>query len=137
MSKPIFDDPDSGLPMLHGSDDFAKFFDRGIDFPKLVADVRAFAKKFPDRVYDQAPNKGCAYNPDDVNPDGCIVGAGLREQGYRFVCHSTVNVVLADFPENEGEKLMLVWLRAVQGHQDSSIPWGKAVAFADDDCGKV
>jgi hypothetical protein len=101
--------------------------------------VRALAAANPDFVYTDPDSEvgGCSYFPDEMNPQGCIIGAALREHGLIsddpsdsedidgtgafVVLHS-----LLDFPEVSDS-----WFQLVQSNQDQGASWSEAVRLAD------
>lgn len=125
---------------------------------ELVQAIRAEAAEFPDMVYRRtAPPPGtfgtarCEYHPDDLNPRGCIVGAGLRRAGVPeerlvpgMMAWSAVRERVRGFGASELIPVIeelddLVepkafanrWIATVQSAQDGGSTWAAAVETAD------
>ena len=109
-----------------------------IDLTDLIAQVRELAADNPEFVYKKQAG-ACTYWPDDDNPQGCIVGAGLKNLGFNtskglysdFVDrqpHVTCNSWRAWAGKNDRQRR---WVRCVQAEQDAGATWGRAVKLAD------
>ena len=115
------------------------------DPKRLVAEVRALAAEKPDFVYtaidfhSDADGGGdkCSYVHGDEG--GCIIGqaalrAGMDLDELREKDNddqdTSVSFQFAEFGLSIDE---LGWLARVQFHQDLKLPWGAAVARADDE----
>lgn len=105
----------------------------------VEAEVRRLAAEHPTRVYDRGLGRseaGCSYNPDERNPDGCIIGAALRACGVdTSSLRGTIDQIgfgifggttaLSDMSLNR-------WFDGVQFAQDIGATWGDAVRVTDD-----
>ena len=109
---------------------------------KVVAAIRQLAGESPDFVY-RKDGALCSYFPDDYNPQGCIVGAAMRQCGHTIAAHYenavAENMVarilrLRYTPKNAD---VLRWITLVQGYQDQGLCWKFAVALADVEVGAV
>ena len=112
---------------------------------KVVAAIRQLAGESPDFVYRKdgvEVGDGCSYFPDDYNPQGCIVGAAMRQCGHTIAAHyesavaenMVARILRLSFEPNEE---ILRWITVVQGHQDMGLCWKFAVALADVEVGAV
>ena len=100
----------------------------------IVLAVRMVAAEAPEGwAYCRRGTYGpCRYAPDELNPEGCLVGAALRR------CGVTLRPEWDGPPESVGYSLGVPddeesfrWLREVQYRQDRGEPWRMAVASAD------
>lgn len=92
----------------------------------LVAAVRQAAKDHPDFVYHN-DGGGCDYEPDELNPYGCIVGHASRQSGQPL----TNGAVSVGGIEGVCGTPYEDWLDTAQSRQDNGDSWSKAVERAD------
>lgn len=120
----------------------------GVSPEVLEAHVRQLAAEQPDHVYDKDayPDRGvgaaCKYThtlEDDSKVPGCIVGQAIFNITGKLVNQENHGGGVLDFGFMRSEyDRNYEWsdrarfLSNVQSHQDNGVPWGTAVARADD-----
>lgn len=121
----------------------------GVDAPVLEAHVRQLAAKQPDHVYDyneytdSTVGANCKYTHthlDGSQVPGCIVGQAIFNITGKLVRQADHGGGVLDFGfmRTEYDRDSGEWsdrakfLANVQSHQDNKIPWGTAVARAED-----
>ena len=100
------------------------------EIEEVVWHGRRLAAEQPDFIY-QKVGKYCKYEPDDKNPNGCIVGAAMRAIGRSVDgrLRGAVSVVGHEL-DIEGDR-RLWWLAHAQVAQDAGSTWAESVRCAD------
>lgn len=123
-----------------------------IDPAQLKEQVRALAKEYPDRIYNDGPDR-CKYhlNNESATGDGppeqgCGIGVGLQRLGVPLDMLKRMDDIDessfdSQAPEIFAERVgldierdveVLEWLGHFQYFQDGAKSWGEAVKEADD-----
>lgn len=91
--------------------------------------VRALARTYPTRVYQQTETVGCSYQPTGVNPLGCVVGAAIGPLGCDLEWWDQYGGIVqsGDFRIDGDTR----WLSNVQYRQDQGQTWQRAVEESD------
>ena len=113
----------------------------------LIDKVRGLASANPlftyqgPKIKEEVGNTmSCSYLPDDLNPQGCIMGAALTEMGATRKMLESIEgngvIVIFDEPQwgeitEELDEDDSRWLQLVQRAQDVGLRWEVAVTYAD------
>ena len=107
------------------------------EIEQVVAWVRALAEEQPDFVYTVVGND-CKYEPDADNPNGCIVGAAMRNfgksvDGRAYNGYAAQDAVRKSLGMDliEAPTIHARWINWVQTRQDTGRSWSEAVKQAD------
>lgn len=108
-----------------------------ITLDDIVAEVRNIATEQPHRVYVPTSIGDCQYGVGPANPHGCIIGYALRRLGRPIDNEDgdISDLFAPDGPLNDiapATRRPVQWLAEVQSEQDDRLPWGEAVATADE-----
>lgn len=105
----------------------------------VIAEIRRLAAEKPDYVYKKPPGSAlCAnwYWDGDRRVGSCIVGQALGNlvglDAVPIGNGSSISMLNAGIPVGPRGKTQ--WVAMVQCEQDQGLPWGEAVAFADNTC---
>lgn len=113
---------------------------------EIITTVRKLAAEYPDAVYGSIDE--CAYETGTVTNgppgvEGCIFGQAGLVLGIldRFPTQDAggigIATVFADYLEAPIQGDEQDWMEKVQGSQDKSMSWGKAVEAADSVIGLI
>lgn len=105
---------------------------------RIAKTIRAKASESPDFRYSSLADGVCHYSPDEDNPEGCIIGAAMRDEGYsldgsRYEGNSAWQAVIKRLRLDKGYQ-SIDWMTTVQERQDSGDTWAEAVEWADEHC---